>query len=418
MGDTKDHIDTYCELGVKFRLEDLARRQENYDLPGHEHHGNMANDQSIYTMRYGITEIMKDPDNEWDDPNQGSGVDAQVYAGWTYDVMNHEIGVNGFDTEGGTMQSIVELDNPDWYNQAFYDHTEEVVYYGIPLEGYRSYAGCLDAVGHEWTHGLIDHTSGLDPAIQPYEPGALAESVCDMMGAYATYIEIPDHDQGRWWRIGENHFTDGSILRNMANPEELQHPGTYLGPYWYDGSNQDIWVHTNCGVPNKMFYLLAEGGTYNDIYVEGIEIENAMDIIAIANTDHYWDDSTNFDRARKGSVKVALDLGHSDWAIQVSAAWKAVNVRCPYIPGDSNNNGRVTGADITYLVAFINGSQTSEQHQECLRPNGILLQPAMDYNGSCSIDPADIIVGVNYFKGFGGEPQYCPEFPPFQYPRH
>jgi hypothetical protein len=89
-----------------------------------------------------------------------------------------------------------------------------------------------------------------------------------------------------------------------------------------------------------------------------------------------------------------------------------------YTWSNANCSGNFTGADMIYLVAFINGSQTGDQHQECLKANGELFQPAFDFNGNCEIQWSDVTYGVQYFKGYHSEVQYCPEFPPFQYPRH
>ena len=62
------------------------------------------------------------------------------------------------------------------YPNAFWDGTQMVFGAG--------YAGADDVVGHELTHGFVQHTSGL---FSLHQSGAINESVADTMG------EIVDH---------------------------------------------------------------------------------------------------------------------------------------------------------------------------------------------------------------------------------
>ena len=60
-------------------------------------------------------------------------------------------------------------------------------------------------------------------------------------------------------------------------------PDTYLGAYWISGENDNGGIHTNSGVQNHWFYLLAEGGSgtndMNNTYqVAGIGLEKAARI--------------------------------------------------------------------------------------------------------------------------------------------
>ncbi len=69
---------------------------------------------------------------------------------------------------------------------------------------------------------------------------------------------------------------------------------------------------------------------------------------------------------------------------------------CSGVPGDVNNDGYVTGADVTYLV-------------NCLYregPNPPCLDQA-DVNGDCFVFFDDITYLVNYLTG-GPAPQSCP----------
>ena len=95
-------------------------------------------------------------------------------------------------------------------------------------------------------------------------------------------------------------------IRDMADPPRLGDPDTYRGEHWYpvegctpDQTSDWCGVHTNCGVPNKMFYLLSDGGTFNGVTVEGIGIQTAMRIGLDANR-NWWGAAATFAQAREG----------------------------------------------------------------------------------------------------------------------
>ena len=74
-----------------------------------------------------------------------------------------------------------------------------------------------------------------------------------------------------------------------------------------------------------MFYLLAVGGTHNDITVTGVGIDVAMQIATDA-LHYYWTSNEDFYGARTGMESAAANYG-SDAVQQVSLAWQAVGVK-------------------------------------------------------------------------------------------
>jgi bacillolysin len=312
MGDYKDHIDTY-ELDGLYYLEDNTRRLDNNP---HNHNGQMLSDQSIITRQYPSGTSMTDDDNTWDDPSQAAGIDAHYYAGLTYDFLLTQFGRNGYDGNGIGMLSIVD-DNTKT-NNAEWDGTD-VTYY-VVTSGYYSLAGGIDVVAHEWGHAVTEFESNL---VYESEYGALNESFSDILGVSVGFITGLDPD----WLTGENY--NGPGVRNLANPLQFNNPDTYHGDYWADVTdltNDFGGVHTNSGVPNKMFYLLAQGGVHNGISVTGIGISNALNIMYQANA-FYWISTTTFETAKEGCISAANDLdGSGNWGIQMRKAWEAVKV--------------------------------------------------------------------------------------------
>ncbi len=154
------------------------------------------------------------------------------------------------------------------------------------------YAGSLDIVGHEMTHGVISHEKNL---IYMNESGAVNESLADIFG---TLIELHANVPFGNWVIGESApgFSEGSPLRSMADPNIQDGDGGTLfdrdarysnanrgQPDHYedrltpadklcDSTRYDDngCVHFNSGILNKFAYLISEGGEHRGVTVEGI----------------------------------------------------------------------------------------------------------------------------------------------------
>lgn len=91
--------------------------------------------------------------------------------------------------------------------------------------------------------------------------------------------------------------------------------------YWKstaDPNNDFGGVHTNCGVPNKMFYLLSEGGVHNGITITGIgadsdHVLNAAKAMYRAATKK-WESTAafNFALARERCIDAAKGLDNEN----------------------------------------------------------------------------------------------------------
>ena len=154
------------------------------------------------------------------------------------------------------------------------------------------FAGALDVVGHEVTHGIIAHEADL---VYADESGAVNEALADIFG---TLIEFQARDGAGNWAIGESlpGYSEVSPMRSMADPH-LKGPGspslfnktqpfsvTNRGqPDHYseyvartDALCDTTWdylngcVHFNSGVLNKLAFLISEGGEHKGQAVNGI----------------------------------------------------------------------------------------------------------------------------------------------------
>jgi Zn-dependent metalloprotease len=119
-------------------------------------------------------------------------------------------------------------------------------------------------MGHELSHGVVQHTANLDYFGQS---GALNEHFADVFGSLVEQ-RMHHEDAGTAnWLIGDEIMAEqlyGEALRSMA------HPGTaYDNPVlgrdpqpermsdYYAGPEDNQGVHINSGIPNRAFYLAA-----------------------------------------------------------------------------------------------------------------------------------------------------------------
>ncbi|MER5320823.1 M4 family metallopeptidase [Streptosporangium roseum] len=128
-------------------------------------------------------------------------VDAHWGAGQVYEYYRR-LGRNGIDGEGGSMSSVVNVtDSGRPFINAFWDGAKMV--YGGGGDDAYSLASALDVVGHEMTHGVVEHTAGL---VYFGQPGAMNEGLADYFGnavqAEVEGIDLADPDAGL---LGESY---------------------------------------------------------------------------------------------------------------------------------------------------------------------------------------------------------------------
>lgn len=186
--------------------------------------------------------------------------DAYDYHGGMRDFLKTEFGWNSIDGNGMNLVGTVHYGR--FYNNAFWNGSSMT---------YGDGDGVIfitfvkpSVVGHEFTHGVTEKTSGL---IYQGEPGALNESFSDVMGVcYEQWLFKQTVDKASWL-IGEGIFgptIKGKALRSMLAPGTAYNdPKLGKDPQpdhyskLYRGSGDNGGVHINSGIPNKAFGLFA-----------------------------------------------------------------------------------------------------------------------------------------------------------------
>jgi Zn-dependent metalloprotease len=291
------------------------------------------------------SDLVADSDNNWTD---GPAVDAHAYAGYTYDYYFRRFGRRGLDGSDLRLRSIVHpvrLQDFSRYSSsvinlyfanAFYAGNGTMLYgEGLPAgetlfgQHFAAFAGALDVVAHELTHGVTQYTSRLN---YQGESAALNESFSDMMGTSAEFFYQPPGNGPLKadYLLGEDITTPGAV-RSMDNPALFGGPDHYTTRY--TGPLDSGGAHINCAIPNQVYYLAIEGGRNrtSGLGVQGVGGANREQIEKVMYRAFtlMMPAAADFAVARAVTVQSARDLygAGSPAERAVSEAWTAVGVR-------------------------------------------------------------------------------------------
>lgn len=320
--------------GSTFYMEDLTRKQGTF---------NMNNTGNTTTGTGGTQSRYSGTDDLWSATNERAGVDAHYGAAKTFDYYQTAHNRNGIDgnfgpgtTAGGANGAVSLVASRvhfgSGYNNAFWNGS--TMTYGDGNGTTFTPLVTLDICGHEMTHGVTERTANLTYS---NESGALNESMSDVFGAMVELYADGGTVSADTWKIGEDAYTPGTAgdaLRRMDNPQAEGDPDHYS--IRYTGTADSGGVHTNSGIGNHAFYLIAAGGTnrVSSVNVTGIGTTDAAKVWYRALT-VYMTSGTNFAGARTATVNAANDLfgATSTQAVTVAKGWCAVGVgACPVTP--------------------------------------------------------------------------------------
>jgi len=257
--------------------------------------------------------------------------DAQMGAQCTYDYWKAVHGRNSYDNAGAKIKSYVHYGRS--YENAYWNGS--VMTYGDGAATFRPLTA-LDVCGHEIGHAVCQSTANL---IYSNESGAMNEGLSDIWGA-----SIEDYSVNNLgvtssgvtpkstWLIGEEIDKTAPALRSMSDPKSQGQPDYYKGINWYTGTSDNGGVHTNSGVLNFWYYLIANGksGTNEKSvpYTVAGQGLNAAAKITFRMESVYMVAGSTYAQARTYSIKAATDLfgAASAQVTAVTNAWNAVGV--------------------------------------------------------------------------------------------
>lgn len=245
-------------------------------------------------------------------------------AGATWDLYMEEYGRNSIDDGGMIIDQTVHFGTD--FNNAFWNG-EQMVYGDGDGELFTRFTIDMDIIGHELTHGVVQHEANL---VYYYQSGALNESFADVFGSLVKQRHFAQDVTQADWLIGDKVLVGKYALRSMKAPGTayIDHPilGTdpqpasmakyYTLPPWDDNGG----VHLNSGIPNHAFYLAA-------MELGGKAWEKAGLIWYRTLADKLGRVST-FRRAARATLQVAREEFGSGSLEEkaIRKAWKAVKV--------------------------------------------------------------------------------------------
>ncbi|MFQ5430193.1 MAG: M4 family metallopeptidase [Phycisphaerae bacterium] len=226
----------------------------------------------------------------------------------TYDYYLDRHQRNSLDGNGGNIVAIVRYGRD--YRNAFWNG--ELMVFG---DG-QNYAGSIDTVGHELTHGVTENTSDL---LYRDQPGALNEALSDIFG---ELVEARTAGRPDWLKGAE---LGGAPIQNYMDPHAAEQlpgvPNPATMSEFVATEEDNGGVHINSSIINHCFYLLAEGMN------GAIGIRDAEAIFYRAATVHLVQNSQFVD-CRLACVQAATEIfgAGSSQAQTTAAAFDAVEI--------------------------------------------------------------------------------------------
>jgi Zn-dependent metalloprotease len=181
--------------------------------------------------------------------------------GATWDFFHDVYHRNSIDDEGMPLDASVHFRKG--YDNAFWDG-QQMVFGDGDGELFNRFTIALEVIGHELTHGVTGDEAGL---VYLGQSGALNESVSDCFGSLVKQYARGETAKQADWLIGEGLLGDGvkgKALRSMKAPgtafddpvlgkdDQPAHMKDFVHT-----SDDGGGVHTNSGIPNHAFYLIA-----------------------------------------------------------------------------------------------------------------------------------------------------------------
>ena len=180
--------------------------------------------------------------------------------GSTFDFYLKEYERNSIDDHGLPLVATVHYDRH--YNNAFWNGQQMVFGDGDGVI-FNRFSSAVDVIAHELSHGVTGSEVNLRYLRQS---GALNESMSDVFGSLVKQYVLKQTASEADWLIGAGllaSFPDQS-LRSMKEPGKA-YDNNLMGKdpqpaemanYLHTAADNG-GVHTNSGIPNRAFYLVA-----------------------------------------------------------------------------------------------------------------------------------------------------------------
>lgn len=227
---------------------------------------------------------------------------------------------DSIDDQGMPIHGMVHFDTA--YNNAFWDGEGHMWFGDGDGTMFKDFTKSLDVIGHELTHGVTQYTANLAYSGQS---GALNESISDVFGSLVEQYAKQQTAEQADWLIGAEVVGPqlAPALRSMKAPgtaNQFDKQPASMDDFVV--TNRDNGgVHTNSGIPNKAFYLVATS-------LGGFAWETAGKIWYAALNDARLRPNTRFAAFAQATIRAAAAFGGTDGEATkaVTEAWRTVKV--------------------------------------------------------------------------------------------
>ena len=240
-----------------------------------------------------------------------------------YDYYYNVLGRKSYDNKGSKIGVTIMVSNDDLskkYQNASWVSVFNEMFVGFDANG-NSYVLSNDVLAHEFTHGVVAHTSKFKDTKDkkaPNETGALNEAYADIMGSLI---------EGENWTMAESNVT----LRDLANPEINENPSKKGDEYYFpDRYLKDRTIeeflkandiedlrcdrcdnggeHVNSTVISHSAYLMYENGAFKNKEEMAKVWYNSLFLLS---------SYSDFEDAAYAVIQSAVNLGLSDDKIEI-----------------------------------------------------------------------------------------------------
>jgi Zn-dependent metalloprotease len=248
----------------------------------------------------------------------------------TYNFFLEVFKRDSIDNKGMSVISTVHYERR--YGNAFWNGVQMVYGDGDGVL-FNDFTLDIDVPGHEITHGVTEHTLGLEYANQS---GAINEHISDAFGTMIKHHAFGQTVDQADWLIGDGILIGEGALRSMKNPGTAYDnrllgkdpQPARMGDYVQmpnDSDNDWGGVHINSGIPNRAFYLICTE-------LGGYSWEKVGRIWYRTLEDRNLKPTASFEDFANSTIASAKSLANeiSDWTGKeyeaVIRAWKQVEV--------------------------------------------------------------------------------------------
>jgi Zn-dependent metalloprotease len=210
--------------------------------------------RSIYDQEHSTTQTPgKLARGEGQPPVRDQAIN-QAYDGLgsTYDYYWSTFNRDSIDGQGLPLLGLVHYGTN--YDNAFWDNVRHMFFGDGDGQILTQTTAGVDVIGHELTHGVIQHEANLTYSGQS---GALNESIADVFGIQVKQAALKQAADESDWLVGADIV--GPVLKPALR--SMKSPGT-ANRHDQQPADMDHYVrggdvHVNSGIPNRAFAVIA-----------------------------------------------------------------------------------------------------------------------------------------------------------------